>query len=335
MTSRRRFLALLAGGAGGAVLAPLVHRLAAAPRRASEVHVLAAHTYASLTPEALRAAIPVRERARVRGRRVLLKPNLVEFHPDRPIHTDARLVAAVIETFARLGAADVVVAEGPGHRRDTDYLLAASGLRDVVRRAGVRFTDLNLDRTGLHAIPGGGLTRLGHLALPATLTEADYVVTMPKMKTHHWVGVTLSLKNLFGVLPGAAYGWPKNLFHWRGIPASILDVNRTVSADLAIVDGVVGMEGDGPVAGDPVPSGAVVVGTALAAVDATCCRLMGVRPEAVPYLVAAARHHGSIRPADIVVTGTAVTRLARPYRLMPHFRHLQAAAQRGPRLPPG
>jgi uncharacterized protein (DUF362 family) len=163
--------------------------------------------------------------------------------------------------------------------------------------------------------------------LPVTLTEADYVVSMPKMKTHHWVGVTLALKNLFGVLPGTAYGWPKNLFHWRGIPASILDVNRTVHADLAIVDGVVGMEGDGPVGGEAVSSGAVVIGTALAAVDATCCRLMGIEPAAVSYLVAAARHHGSIRARDITVTGTPVARLARAYRLLPHFGHLRIAAR--------
>jgi uncharacterized protein (DUF362 family) len=322
MTTRRRFLALLAGGAAGATVLPVARRLLGGDGARSTVHVMAAPDYGHVTAEALCAAVPAAELPRIRGRRVLLKPNLVEFDPARPIHTDPRLVAAAIEAFGRLGAAEVVVAEGPGHRRDTDFLLAASGLREVVRRAGVRFTDLNLDPARAHPIPGGGVTGLGQLYLPVTLTEADYVVSMPKMKTHHWVGVTLSLKNLFGVLPGTAYGWPKNLLHWRGIPGSILDVNRTVGADLAIVDGVIGMEGDGPVGGDPVRSGAVVVGTALAAVDATCCRLMGLRPELVPYLVAAARHHGSIRAADVAVSGTPIAHLARTYRVLPHFAHL-------------
>lgn len=259
--------------------------------------------------------------ADVGGRSVLLKPNLVEFDRGSVINTDPRLVAAAVLAVRRLGASSVVVAEGPGHRRDTRYLVEASGLGEALEGVDAPFVDLNL--APVSRVPlRSRFTPLRDLWLPAPVTDADVVISMPKMKTHHWVGVTLSLKNLFGVLPGTAYGWPKNLLHWRGIPGSILDVNRTVGADLAIVDGVIGMEGDGPVGGDPVRSGAVVVGTALAAVDATCCRLMGLRPELVPYLVAAARHHGSIRAADVAVSGTPIAHLARTYRVLPHFAHL-------------
>jgi uncharacterized protein (DUF362 family) len=317
--TRRQLLALLATGAGAAAAAPLLRRHLGSAGRPSEVHVLAPGTYDRLTAAALRAAVPAAHLPRIRGRRVLLKPNLVEYRPGHPVHTDPRLVAAAVEAFAQLGAADVVVGEGPGHRRDTDHLLAASGLREAVRAAGVRFIDLNLDTPLPRPIPGRRLTGLTHLHLPRAVVEADYVVSMPKMKTHHWVGVTLALKNLFGVLPGTAYGWPKNLFHWKGIPASILDVNRTVVADLAIVDGIVGMEGDGPLNGEEVRTGVVVVGAALAAVDATCCRLMGLRPDRVPYLAAAARLHGSIAARDITVRGAALDEVARPYRVLPAF----------------
>jgi hypothetical protein len=60
---------------------------------------------------------------------------------------------------------------------------------------------------------------------PRTVLAADFIVSMPKVKTHHWAGVTLSLKNMFGVVPGVAYGWPKNILHWKGIGRSILDIN--------------------------------------------------------------------------------------------------------------
>ena len=73
-----------------------------------------------------------------------------------------------------------------------------------------------------------GFTRLGTLHLPASLRRADLVVSLPKMKTHHWAGVTLAMKNLFGVMPGVAYGWPKNVLHHAGIPGSILDINAAV-----------------------------------------------------------------------------------------------------------
>ena len=63
----------------------------------------------------------------------------------------------------------------------------------------------------------GGSTRLSTLTFPVTLRQVDWVVSVAKMKTHHWAGVTLSMKNLFGLLPGIYYGWPKNVLHWMGI----------------------------------------------------------------------------------------------------------------------
>jgi hypothetical protein len=90
--------------------------------------------------------------------------------------------------------------------------------------------------------------------------------------------MTASLKNLFGVVPGAVYGWPKNLLHFRGIENSILDLASTIRPRLAIVDAIVGMEGDGPIMGHAKPVGAVVMGDDLVSVDATCARLMGLKP---------------------------------------------------------
>jgi hypothetical protein len=113
--------------------------------------------------------------------------------------------------------------------------------------------DLNYDE-GYTVKNEGRRTRIPTLTLPVTLRETDWVVSVAKLKTHHWAGVTLSMKNLFGVMPGIYYGWPKNLFHWEGIDKSILDINETVKTDFAIVDGVIGMEGDGPIMGTPKPA---------------------------------------------------------------------------------
>ena len=79
-----------------------------------------------------------------------------------------------------------------------------------------------------------GKTTLRYLWLPQSLRRADLTVLMPKMKTHPWVGVTLSMKNLFGVMPGICYGWPKNVLHQAGIPESILDIVAAVNPHLAI-----------------------------------------------------------------------------------------------------
>lgn len=329
MITRRTLLRTLAAAAGTAATAPLLRRAVGSGRRIADVHVLAAPTYDAVTPAALAAAVPADHLPRIRGRHVLLKPNLIEYRKTQPIHTDPRLVRAAIEAFGLLGAADVTVAEGPGHRRDTDFLLAVSGLGETLRDAGVRFVDLNLDTTTLRPIPGPRLSGLAHLHLPRTVTDADYVVSLPKMKTHHLVGVTISLKNAFGMLPGTVYGWPKSVFHFQGLAGSILDANRTVAPDLALVDGVVGMEGDGPLNGQGVESGVVVVGPDLASVDATCCRLMGLVPERVAYLVRAAAVHGPIRADAIRVVGPPLDSLVRPFRPAVSFPEL--ADHRWPR----
>ena len=248
---------------------------------------------------------------------MVLKPNLVEYHRDKVINTDPRFVAAVIRLFQAEGASEVIVAEGPGHFRNVHYLVNESGLGEVLRRLGVRFVDINHDEPV--KVPNlGRTTGLDFLYLSETVLSAGLLVSLPKLKTHHWAGATLSLKNLFGTLPGICYGWPKNELHWRGIPQSIVDIALTQTPHLAVVDGVVGMEGDGPINGTPRPVGAVVMGADLVAVDATCCRLMGLPPERVPTLVLATEKRlGRLAEADIPQLGEAVATLAQRFVLPP------------------
>ncbi len=260
------------------------------------------------------------------GKRVVLKPNLVEYHRDKVINTDPRFVAAVIQLFQAEGASEVIVAEGPGHFRNVHYLVAESGLGDVLTRLGVRFVDINHDEPV--KVPNlGRTTGLDYLYLSQTVLSADLFVSLPKLKTHHWAGATLSLKNLFGTLPGICYGWPKNELHWRGIPQSIVDIALTQTPHLAIVDGIVGMEGDGPINGSPKVVGAVVMGADLVAVDSTCCRLMGLPPERVPTLVLAREKRlGRLAEADIPMLGESVAGLAQRFILPPGVEKMLAPA---------
>ena len=229
--------------------------------------------------------------ADVRGARVVLKPNFVEFDRGSAINTDPRLVAATVEAMRRMGAASVSVGEGPGHRRDTGYVVRASGLMDLLDDVGAPFVDLNTAPAG--AVPlRSRYTPLGELWLPRLLTDADVVVSMPKMKTHHWAGVTLSLKNLFGCLPGRVYGWPKNALHWVGIDNAIIDIAGAIQPSYAIVDGIVAMEGNGPISGTPKPAGLLVFGDDPVATDTVTATMMGMDPTRIPYLREAARFLG-------------------------------------------
>src|SRR5438132_1004881 len=123
--------------------------------------------------------------ADVRGARVLLKPNFVEYDPWTAINTDPRLVAAVALAVRRMGAASVTVGEGPGHRRDTQYVITRSGLVDALGAVDTPFVDLNADLV----VPvrlRSAYTPLRALWLPRAVVDADVVISMPKMKTHHW-----------------------------------------------------------------------------------------------------------------------------------------------------
>src|SRR5439155_13033986 len=166
--------------------------------------------------ETFRAQVPLS------GKRVVLKPNLVEYHRDKVINTHPRVVAAVIELCRKEGALEIIVAEGPGHWRNAEYLVQESGLGDVLKRYDVPFVDLNHDEP-VKLANMGGLTGLEHLYLSRTTATAEVLISLPKLKTHHWLGATLWLKYLFATLPGICYGWPKNELHWRGIDNSIVD----------------------------------------------------------------------------------------------------------------
>jgi len=292
-------------------------------RSRTAVHIARADDYqADLAGVVRRQYEAFRPRVPLAGKRVVLKPNLVEYHRDKVINTHPNVVAAVIELCQREGAAEVRVAEGPGHCRQVEDLVRASGLGDVLRHYRVAFLDLNHDEP-VRTRNRGRLTGLGHLYLARGIIEADVLISLPKLKTHHWAGATLSLKNLFGTLPGICYGWPKNELHWRGIDRSIVDIALTRPPDLAIVDGIVGMEGDGPLNGMPKALGALIMGCDPLAVDATCCRLMQLDPAKVAYLVLGHRNRlGRLHAARIEQIGEAIAAVAQPFETAPDFHQL-------------
>ena len=250
------------------------------------------------------------------GKRILLKPNLVETAIESPhINTHPLVLRGAIETLLRLGAATVMVAEGPGHRRDTLAVYEESGLADVLTEDLIPFHDLNYI-TGYELPNAGRQSTMKTLTFPGLFQEVDWIVSMAKMKTHHWAGVTLSMKNLFGVMPGIYYGWPKNMLHQVGIDNSIMDINATLKPHFAIVDGIIGMEGDGPIMGSPKQVGVLVMGRNLPAVDATCCRIMGIDPYKVSYLERADNWLGPISTSSIEQRGETIASVQTNFELI-------------------
>ncbi|HEX4143650.1 MAG TPA: DUF362 domain-containing protein [Pirellulales bacterium] len=258
------------------------------------------------------------------GKRVLLKPNLVE--PNRAIPhmtTHPAMIVAAAEVFRRWGA-QVNVGEGPGHMRDTEMALIESGVQEQLDSAALPFADLNYEEVAWIR-NGGRASKLDGFYFPQSVVEADLLVSMPKLKTHHWVGFTAALKNLYGVIPGIKYGWPKNVLHHAGIPQTVFDINASLPKTVAIVDGITCMEGDGPILGSPKELGLVIVGANPTAVDATIARIMGLDPAAVSYLQLAAGTLGPIAARQIDQLGERWEDVASPFQILdvPHLQQLR------------
>jgi uncharacterized protein (DUF362 family) len=129
------------------------------------------------------------------------------------------------------------------------------------------------------------------------------------------------MKNLFGLVPGGVYGWPKNVLHWAGIAESIVDIHRLFPRQFAIVDGIVGMEGNGPIQGTPKHAGVLVAGSDVAAVDATCCRIMGIEPKHIEYL-RIARGEENLGESAFRQIGEPIASVHTPFQLIDPWRRM-------------
>lgn len=209
--------------------------------------------------------------------------------------------------------------------RDTEMALIESGMQDGLDGSRLEFVDLNYSQVAW--TPNAGrVCPLKGFYFPQQVVEADLIVSMPKMKTHHWVGYTGALKNLYGVIPGCKYGWPKNVLHYAGIPQTIYDINASLPKTVAIVDGILAMEGDGPIMGSPKPMGLLVIGTNSTAVDATLGRIMGFDPAKVGYLKLAANRLGPVEEDAITQRAERWQSVAKPFTLLdvPELQALRA-----------
>jgi uncharacterized protein (DUF362 family) len=217
------------------------------------------------------------------ARSIVVKIGLIEARPaDDHVTTHPLMLEAILTQLSTVTPTDswICVADGSGHERDTEYLLARTGIAKVLADVGVPFVDLNLDDLSRVETPRPAAFR--ELMLPRTITEADFVVSLAKMKTHHRSAVTLGMKNLFGCVPGSVYGFPKTRLHYAGTARVIADLASIITPQLTVLDAVVAMEGTGPLDGTPRHVGSIIAGNNAATTDAVTARMMGFAPILIP-----------------------------------------------------
>lgn len=215
---------------------------------------------------------------RDRDARVVIKPNLNnDLVALSGNCVDLRVLGGLVEGFQRRGYRDITIADGSNvgvERRDisTFRRLRVQGLAE---RYGVKTVDLNRDGGTVVVLHGGARPKVAN-----TVMEADFLVSVPKVKTHAEAGLSCAMKNWVGI----ACGQDKRQVHFN-LGRNIFAINEVVVPDLVIVDGLVGMEGNGPGDGEPFRFGRLLVSDNAFVNDLVVCRLVGMPHEEVPYLV--------------------------------------------------
>jgi uncharacterized protein (DUF362 family) len=251
------------------------------------------------------------------GKNVFIKPNMVDtLDGVNNITTAPHIVAALIDILMERGAKDVKVGDGPAFRRDAFAIARNLGLDKVLAQRGVPFIDLNYDDPQPVHTRDGWFPGVDEIWLPRSIIEADIVFSLAKLKTHHWAQVSLTMKNLLGIFPGAKYGWPKNFIHFSGIPESIMGIYQVLPDVVGFIDGVVGMQGDGPLFGSPTNHGVLIAGADPVAVDMVGKNVMGFDDWEVGYLNLAA-WAGIGQATKIVTRGVPLDEVRMTYQRPP------------------
>lgn len=218
----------------------------------------------------------------IKGAKIaVLKPNFVAGRSaETGATTSFALLKAVAEEVRACGA-EPVLCETPGTEFDRDATYTILGVEKFCAENGIRIVSVDPEggeQDWIELRPEGA-KRLRRFRIPRFMQEACFI-NLPVLKTHVVSTMTLSMKNLMGILPRP----DRRAMHTLGIAQCIVDMNRGIKPDLTIVDGSVGQDGEGPLYGDTADLQVVVAGRDSLAVDLACCQLVGIKPHDIPHL---------------------------------------------------
>ncbi len=239
--------------------------------------------------------------------RVLIKVNFIVAKTwDTGATTDPVVVEAIIEKLKEIPV-EVYVVESDATMTNADKAFETTGMKEMCLRNQVECLNLRhvKDRVDLPVQYGEVLKKI---TIPRIVAESA-VVSAAKLKTHMSTGVTLGMKNMFGLLPDKF----KAKYHFMGLNKVIVDVNAALKPALTVIDGFVAMEGRGPADGEPVPMDLIIAGIDPVATDSVGCQVMCIDPHEIRHIRKAfERNLGEIDNIDVI--GESVTDVARVFK---------------------
>lgn len=263
---------------------------------------------------------------------VLIKPNLVAsiffllYHGKtteedfQGCQTDPRIVRALALMAKESGAKRIIIGEGPAAGDGWAGFMQGGYLAMVedLAKEGVKVELIDFTHEPYTWVKSKGLANPEY-AVPKVVTEATCIISVPALKTHSMTGVTVSLKNVaVGLMSGRVYGFFKYACPHQKIPEWIIDVTSIFKINYTVVDGIWGMEGNGPLSGEPIERDLLIAGADPVAVDAVSTALMGFHPKNIDHITLAAKHGLGVADLDrIVVKGESIASAAKEFKVVP------------------
>lgn len=215
----------------------------------------------------------------ITGKKVLLKPNLLSaHHPDKAVTTHPVFIEAIVKILKDYDC-EIWLGDSPnGVQKSLDDVLEKTGMRDLCKRYGLKEKPFEK----------GGASKVDNLLISNVVLEADYIINLPKLKTHGLTVFTCAVKNLYGYVPGLHksryHAAAKDLADFAKKLVTIAEVRRP---DLTIVDGISAMAGNGPSGGYKIDTEIVIVGRDIYKIDLAVASLIGITPGNIDTLKAA------------------------------------------------
>jgi len=236
------------------------------------------------------------------GKKAVLKPNIVmPARPSTSIVTHPAIVEATINLLRDAGIFDISIVEEPAIGLDVRESFQVSGYAELAKRMGVHIYGFETrEKTEIE-------WQYGKLKIPRIFLDADLYINLPKIKTHGYTTVTLSIKNQKGLVSSQI----KKYIHTLGLHVPLIELAKVISPHLIIMDGICAMEGEGPTQGKSKKLNALIVGTNMLECDIVASRLMGIDPYKVAHLAYGISE--GLGEKEPVITGDSILSLTKQF----------------------
>jgi len=237
---------------------------------------------------------------KIKDKKVLVKPNILgPFPPERGVTTDPRIISAVVQRLKDYKAKEIVVGDNSGSIHfDPLKIAKVTGILDASDGC---FTNIAKDVIEIKVKS----KFIDKLFISKPVIEADYIINVPKFKTHGLTTITGAIKNMFGIIPGAKkaqlHTLTRSVYEFAEL---LVDIYQIRIPDLNIIDAIIGMEGRGPTNGKPRVINKILSSDNGISLDSIMATMMGLKPESIELLqIAQKRNLGEIDISKIDIDG--------------------------------